>query len=140
MPDAPGSSAVVAINATRNPARSTHRASDHIQRPADPDLHLPNAYFSCLGKPTNLDSLLLAVSCIGGQSAMHYKGYEVSPAAQALTGGLFAANLVIQDEVSLLKPAFVFDALDYFFESDLALAYAARWARMWIDNRPLRRA
>ena len=26
---------------------------------------------------------------------MHYKGYEVSPAAQALTGGLFAANLVI---------------------------------------------
>jgi hypothetical protein len=32
------------------------------------------------------------------------------------------------------------DALDYFFESDLAIAYAARWARMWIDNRRLPRA
>ena len=69
---------------------------------------------------------------------MHYKGYDVAPAAQALPGGLFAANLVIQDEVSLLKPAFVFDELDYFFESDLAVAYAARWARMWIDERPRR--
>ena len=66
---------------------------------------------------------------------MHYKGYEVAPAAQALPSGLFAANLVIQDEASLQKRAYVFDALDYFFESDLAIAYAARWARMWIDNR-----
>ncbi len=65
---------------------------------------------------------------------MHYKGYEVAPAAQALPSGLFAANLVIQDEASLQKRAYVFDALDYFFESDLAIAYAARWARMWIDN------
>jgi hypothetical protein len=57
---------------------------------------------------------------------MHYKGYEVAPAAQALPSGLFAANLVIQDEASLQKRAYVFDALDYFFESDLAIAYAAR--------------
>lgn len=69
---------------------------------------------------------------------MHYKGYEVAPAAQALPGGLFAANLVIQDEVSLLKPAFVFDELDYFFEPHLALAYAARWAQLWIDDQPSR--
>ncbi|KQR74279.1 hypothetical protein ASG35_21130 [Burkholderia sp. Leaf177] len=73
----------------------------------------------------------------GGHTNMHYKGYEVAPAAQPLASGLFAANLVIQDEVSLQKRAYVFNALDYFFESDLAVAYAARWARMWIDNRRL---
>jgi hypothetical protein len=66
---------------------------------------------------------------------MHYKGYEVAPVAQAIHGGLFSANLIIQDEVSLLKPAFVFDGLDYFFEQGLALDYAARWARIWIDER-----
>jgi hypothetical protein len=42
---------------------------------------------------------------------------------------------VIQDEASVLKRSYAFDALDYFFESDLAIAYAARWARMWIDDR-----
>jgi hypothetical protein len=68
---------------------------------------------------------------------MRYKGYEVAPAAQELPGGLFAANLVIQDDVSPLKRAFVFDGPDYFFESDLALAYAARWACLWIDDRRL---
>jgi hypothetical protein len=47
---------------------------------------------------------------------------------------------VIQDQKSPQKRAYVFDALDYFFESDLAIAYAARWARMWIDNRRLPRA
>ena len=66
---------------------------------------------------------------------MHYKGYDVAPDAQALSGGLFSANLVIRDEASLQERAYVFDALDYFFESDLAIAYASRWARMWIDNR-----
>jgi hypothetical protein len=66
---------------------------------------------------------------------MHYKGFDVAPDAQALSSGLFAANLIIKDEASLVERAYVFDALDYFFESDLAIAYAARWARMWIDNR-----
>ena len=28
-----------------------------------------------------------------------------------------------------------FDALDYFFDEEHALAYASRWGRMWIDNR-----
>ncbi|WP_408585674.1 hypothetical protein [Paraburkholderia bannensis] len=27
-----------------------------------------------------------------------------------------------------------FDALDYFFDERHALAYACRWARMWIDE------
>jgi hypothetical protein len=71
---------------------------------------------------------------------MHYKGFDVAPDAQALSSGLFAANLIIKDEVSLVERAYVFDALDYFFESDLAIAYAARWARMWIDNRRRGRA
>jgi hypothetical protein len=65
---------------------------------------------------------------------MRYKGYELAPAAQPLASGLFAANLVIQEEASPRARAFVFDALDYFFESELAIAYAARWGRMWIDD------
>jgi hypothetical protein len=66
---------------------------------------------------------------------MNYKGFEVAPVAQPLPSGLFAANLVIEDDTSPLKRAYTFDALDYFFESDHAIAYAARWARMWIDER-----
>ncbi len=53
---------------------------------------------------------------------MHYKGYELAPAAQPLASGLFAANLVIQDKASPRAHAYVFDALDYFFESELAIA------------------
>jgi hypothetical protein len=66
---------------------------------------------------------------------MHYKGYELAPAAEPLASGLFSANLVIHDEASPRAPAYVFDALDYFFESDHAIAYAARWGRLWIDDR-----
>ncbi|WP_407947123.1 transcriptional regulator [Paraburkholderia sacchari] len=34
-----------------------------------------------------------------------------------------------------LRSALVsFDALDYFFDERHALAYACRWARMWIDE------
>ncbi len=66
---------------------------------------------------------------------MNYKGFEVAPVAQPLPSGLFAANLVIEDDTSPLKRAYTFDALDYFFESDHAIAYASRWARMWIDER-----
>ncbi|CAB3796397.1 hypothetical protein [Pararobbsia alpina] len=66
---------------------------------------------------------------------MRYKGFELAPAAQSLPSGLFAANLVIQEEASQVQRAYVFDALDYFFESHLAIAYAARWGRMWIDDR-----
>ena len=65
---------------------------------------------------------------------MRYKGFELAPAAQPLPSGLFAANLVIQDAASQVEHAYVFDALDYFFESDLAIAYATRWGRMWIDD------
>jgi hypothetical protein len=66
---------------------------------------------------------------------MRYKGFELAPVAQPLPSGLFAANLVIRDAASQARPAYVFDALDYFFESDLAIAYATRWGRLWIDDR-----
>jgi hypothetical protein len=71
---------------------------------------------------------------------MRYKGFELAPAAQPLPSGLFAANLVIQEEASQAPHAYVFDALDYFFESDLAIAYATRWGRMWIDDQRAPRA
>jgi hypothetical protein len=69
------------------------------------------------------------------ESSMQYKGYEVAPSAHALPSGLYAANLTIESDVPLHGRAFRFDALDYFFEADHAVAYAWRWARLWIDNR-----
>jgi len=66
---------------------------------------------------------------------MRYKGYEVAPSAYALPSGLYAANLTIESDVPVHGPSFRFDALDYFFEADHAVAYAWRWARLWIDNR-----
>ncbi|MDR3097375.1 MAG: transcriptional regulator [Paraburkholderia sp.] len=95
---------------------------------------------------------------------IRYKGYEVAPSAQRLPNGLYAANLTIgtlaanpapsqtatasgtppgtSDPSSAPDPqrsaprgALVsFDALDYFFDERHALAYACRWARMWIDE------
>jgi hypothetical protein len=67
---------------------------------------------------------------------MRYKGYEVEPSAHALPSGLYAANLIIERQAS----SFAFDALDYFFEADHAIAYASRWARLWIDQRDRRAA
>jgi hypothetical protein len=52
-----------------------------------------------------------------------------------LPSGLFAANLTIESKAWPHAPAFTFDALDYFFEADHAIAYASRWARLWIDQR-----
>ena len=66
---------------------------------------------------------------------IHYKGYEVAPAAQRLPNGLFAANLTIEKAAANQGRAYSFDALDYFFDEEHALAYAFRWGRMWIDNR-----
>ncbi|MCX4161303.1 MULTISPECIES: HlyU family transcriptional regulator [Paraburkholderia] len=66
---------------------------------------------------------------------IHYKGYEVAPVAQRLPNGLFAANLTIEKAVADQSRAYSFDALDYFFDEEHALAYAFRWGRMWIDNR-----
>ncbi|GAB5096578.1 hypothetical protein P9250_08760 [Caballeronia sp. LP006] len=66
---------------------------------------------------------------------MRYKGYDVAPSAHAMPSGLFAANLTIENKVSPHGSSFTFDALDYFFEADHAVAYALRWARMWIDQR-----
>ncbi|WP_345816169.1 transcriptional regulator [Paraburkholderia sp. PREW-6R] len=62
-----------------------------------------------------------------------YKGYEVAPAAQKLPNGLFAANLTIEKTTNHAQ-AYSFDALDYFFDEEHALAYAFRWGRMWIDH------
>ncbi|KMY85197.1 ATPase involved in DNA repair [Candidatus Paraburkholderia calva] len=66
---------------------------------------------------------------------MQYKGYEVEPLALALPSGLYAANLIIENHSSPLGASFRFDELDYFFEADHAIAYAWRWARLWIDQR-----
>ncbi len=88
---------------------------------------------------------------------IRYKGYEVAPSAQQLPNGLYAANLTIgtlsaapapsqpatgtpsNDASDALRSAargalVSFDALDYFFDERHALAYACRWARMWIDE------
>jgi len=65
---------------------------------------------------------------------IRYKGYEVAPVAQRLPNGLFAANLTIEKTSANHGQAYSFDALDYFFDEEHALAYAFRWGRMWIDN------
>jgi hypothetical protein len=52
-----------------------------------------------------------------------------------LPSGLYAANLIIESPTAASGASFTFDALDYFFEPDHAIAYAARWARLWIDQR-----
>ncbi|WP_250516956.1 hypothetical protein [Caballeronia sp. INDeC2] len=66
---------------------------------------------------------------------MRYKGYDVAPSAHPLPSGLYAANLIIESNTPASGASFTFDALDYFFEPDHAIAYAARWARLWIDQR-----
>ncbi|MFX1764341.1 transcriptional regulator [Paraburkholderia sp. A1RI-2L] len=85
---------------------------------------------------------------------IRYKGYEVAPSAQRLPNGLYAANLTIGPLAATQTPSHTatasgteaspsetlrsalvsFDALDYFFDERHALAYACRWARMWIDE------
>jgi hypothetical protein len=65
---------------------------------------------------------------------IRYKGYEVAPMAQRLPNGLFAANLTIEKLTASRGPAYSFDALDYFFDEEHALAYAFRWGRLWIDS------
>jgi len=68
-------------------------------------------------------------------SHTRYKGYEVEAATQLLPNGLFAANLTIEESDADNRRAYSFDALDYFFDEEHALAYASDWGRMWIDNR-----
>ena len=66
---------------------------------------------------------------------IRYKGYEVAPAAQRLPNGLFAANLTIEKATAASGGhAYSFDALDYFFDEEHALACAFRWGRLWIDS------
>lgn len=63
--------------------------------------------------------------------SLRYKGYEVAPTAQRLPNGLYAANLTIGMRTGGARS---FDALDYFFDEEHALAYAFRWAQVWIDD------
>jgi len=70
-----------------------------------------------------------------GNQHMRYKGYEVAPVAQRLPNGLFAANLTIEKTTPASGDhPYSFDALDYFFDEEHALAYAFRWGRLWIDS------
>jgi hypothetical protein len=72
---------------------------------------------------------------ISNNHHLQYKGYEVAPAAQRLPNGLFAANLTIEKATAAKDArAYSFDALDYFFDEEHALAYAFRWGRLWIDS------
>lgn len=64
-------------------------------------------------------------------SSIRYKGYQAAAAVSPLPNGLFAANLTI--EKTGTSRAYSFDAIDFFFEEEHALAYASRWARLWID-------
>ncbi|MGU7774834.1 transcriptional regulator [Burkholderia sp. MR1-5-21] len=64
---------------------------------------------------------------------IRYKGYEVAPAAARLPNGLFAANLTIEKASAGPSRAVSFDAIDFFFEEEHALAYASRWGRLWVD-------
>jgi hypothetical protein len=82
---------------------------------------------------------LVSVNVFTG-TFMRYKGYNVEASAQALPSGLYAASLTIENRSSPLGSSFTFDALDYFFEADHAVAYASRWARLWIDQRGKRAA
>jgi hypothetical protein len=71
---------------------------------------------------------------------MHYKGYELAPAAQILASGLYAATLTIERVASAPTQTYAFDKLDFFFEADHAVAYASRWARIWVDEQLRTRA
>jgi len=72
---------------------------------------------------------------ISNNQHLQYKGYEVAPAAQRLPNGLYAANLTIGKATAASDArAYSFDALDYFFDEEHALAYAFRWGRLWIDS------
>nr|WP_241024044.1 transcriptional regulator [Burkholderia sp. Ac-20365] len=52
-----------------------------------------------------------------------------------MPNGLFAANLTIEKATATDGArAYSFDALDYFFDEEHALAYAFRWGRLWIDS------
>lgn len=65
---------------------------------------------------------------------IRYKGYEVAPAAARLPNGLFAANLTIEKASGASPRSVSFDAIDFFFEEEHALAYASRWGRLWVDT------
>ena len=65
--------------------------------------------------------------------SIRYKGYEFAPAAARLPNGLFAANLTIERATGPAR-AYSFDAIDFFFDEEHALAYASRWGRMWVDD------
>jgi hypothetical protein len=65
--------------------------------------------------------------------SLSYKGYAVAPEAARQPNGLFAANLTIENTQGE-KRAYSFSAIDYFFDEENALAYASRWARVWIDT------
>jgi hypothetical protein len=67
--------------------------------------------------------------------ALSYKGYNVAVEARPVFNGLFAASLTLDATDSPGQDPVHFDAVDYFFEPDHALAYGARWGRMWIDAR-----
>lgn len=59
----------------------------------------------------------------------------MTPSAQPLDNGLFAADLTLENQRGPHMDVESFQALDYFFEAEQAAAYALRWGKLWIDTR-----
>jgi hypothetical protein len=107
-----------------------------LRFPACPLIHPPFAAARAMSRAVREAHATHAGSLNGTtmNAHIHYRGYEVAPAAQRLPNGLFAANLTIEKADASRAQAYSFDALDYFFDEEHALAYAFRWARMWVDH------
>lgn len=70
-------------------------------------------------------------------SSYRYNGYSVSPSANRLADGWFAANLLLVrgESPDPATTRYKFDALDYFESETQAIGHAATWARDWVDSR-----
>jgi len=94
-------------------------------------LHWPKDWFT---RPAGFRTLKARTFLAHAMTrTIRYKGYEVAPAAARLPNGLFAANLTIEKASGGPSRAMSFDAIDFFFEEEHALAYASRWGRLWVD-------
>jgi hypothetical protein len=59
-----------------------------------------------------------------------HKGYRLTASADE-QGALHAANLVIEQDG---HAPYRFPALDYFYDPQQAVDYAAQWGRLWVDS------
>jgi hypothetical protein len=62
-----------------------------------------------------------------------YQGYRLMARAEPVRSALHAAHLVI--EAPCYPTQRCFNALDYFYDPALAVQYAIRWGRIWVEHR-----